>query len=340
MRSSQKRGMLEREVAPRLLELAGKRQHLLGSFERLAVEGRKIAQQHTGLCRVGPDERGDRVERIEEEVRIDLGLEGLDLGTCRKLCLKIQLIGRELRREKVGKSSGNRDLRAVDRPSVAVVERDGAYRLSLHDERGNDAGREDLALLDAPLLLEPADLGARVLEGLESPRLQGLCDAGRILASRRVGCGILADIGQDLLRVAHGDGLGGRLREQQLADSLAGVRGKAVAHVVKRVRGNAQGTLGRTRTQAIRIDEGKACQHHDDSEGGPHQACRHGALDRDAPAEHNHQGDNDKEEDQGKEQDEAPASVLFVHPACPSLMLECLLTGPSLRGPHHPRAMP
>ena len=77
--------VLEAQVAPRLLELARERDELVGALERLAIEDRELTEQRPGLRGVCAREGGEGVDRVEEEVRVDLRLQGLDLGLCRKL---------------------------------------------------------------------------------------------------------------------------------------------------------------------------------------------------------------------------------------------------------------
>ena len=74
--------LLEGQVALDVLELLGERDELAGTGERPAAVVRKGEDQLAGPVRVGADEAGDRVQAVEEEMRLDLGLQGLQLRGC------------------------------------------------------------------------------------------------------------------------------------------------------------------------------------------------------------------------------------------------------------------
>ena len=71
---------------------------------------------------VGPGERGDGIERVEQEMRVDLRLQRTDLSTSSKLLLQLELVGGELRGDELGKPCDKRVLRSVHLMGVLEVE--------------------------------------------------------------------------------------------------------------------------------------------------------------------------------------------------------------------------
>ena len=86
-----KTSLLKRKIAHRLLHLAIERDEVVGVLERLSIKRREFAQKDTGASWIGADERGDGVDGVEEEVRVDLRLKGLQLCLGCKLNLSIEL---------------------------------------------------------------------------------------------------------------------------------------------------------------------------------------------------------------------------------------------------------
>ena len=71
--------LLEREVALDVLELLGDRDELAGTGERPAAIVREGEDQLAGSVGIGADEARDRVQAVEEEMRLDLRLQRLQL---------------------------------------------------------------------------------------------------------------------------------------------------------------------------------------------------------------------------------------------------------------------
>ena len=69
-----KTGLLKRQIAQRLLDFAADRNKRARIVERRAVERGKLAQQLAGTQRLGTRKGRNGVERVEQEVRVDLGL--------------------------------------------------------------------------------------------------------------------------------------------------------------------------------------------------------------------------------------------------------------------------
>ena len=137
--------LLKRQVALGLCNLARNRNERSRVVERGAVKRRELAQQLAGTQRVGARKRRDGVEGVEQEVRVDLCLQGAHLGAGRKLLLHLELMNGELRGQDLGKARGKRVLGTVDGARGLVVELERADGTVAHLD-GRDDTRRDLVV--------------------------------------------------------------------------------------------------------------------------------------------------------------------------------------------------
>ena len=107
--------------------------------ERLAVVVREVDEQRAGLLGLGADERHDGSDGVEQEVRVDLRLQGAELHARAHVLLTLELEARELRGDELGKPGGERRLPRVDVAVARVIQLDCAHAAITHDERGGDA---------------------------------------------------------------------------------------------------------------------------------------------------------------------------------------------------------
>ena len=144
---------LEPEVAVDRAELLGDGREVAVPAERVAREVGELEHELAGLRRVGVDERGDRVQRVVDEVGADLRTEGAHLGFGEGGARGVEFAELDLRRHPVGDLAG----RAHEPGTHGRGERD--------DRPGRAAAREDrcghgirlaIADPDASLHLRPA----------------------------------------------------------------------------------------------------------------------------------------------------------------------------------------
>ncbi len=83
--------LLEHQIHGHVLELAAELDELISRFERAAVESSELPKQLASPLRIGPDEHGDGVDGVEQEVRIDLRLEGFEFHSCGEFGLTLEL---------------------------------------------------------------------------------------------------------------------------------------------------------------------------------------------------------------------------------------------------------
>ena len=125
--------LLEVEIALHVSQLLLERHELRGARELRAHVVGKREHEASGAVGVGAHERGDRVERVEHEVRLHLRLERgrRRTGELREL---------QLRRELVAEALEQVDRRLVERRSCGRVDDHGACRpvrvSERHDRRG------------------------------------------------------------------------------------------------------------------------------------------------------------------------------------------------------------
>ena len=142
---SPKRASSNVQVAVRLLQFEFERNELVAALQRAPVERREFAEQLARARRVGADERSDRVDGVEQEVRVDLRLQRLELHARRELGLPLELGELELGGEHLREALGHGDLRLVEQPRSRVVELQRPDRLTAHLQRHDD-GRVELAV--------------------------------------------------------------------------------------------------------------------------------------------------------------------------------------------------
>ena len=131
---------LEREVAQSLLDLAGEQDEIGRVFQRPAVEHGELAQQHARLFRVGADKRGDGVDGVEQEMRVDLALQGLQLHAGGQLRLFFQRGCGHLSGQQLAEPFGDGLLRLADMVGTPVVELERALHARPHHQRHDDGG--------------------------------------------------------------------------------------------------------------------------------------------------------------------------------------------------------
>ncbi len=88
---SLKVSLLNLQIGVNMLDLIGKSDNFRRPFQVLAKEGRQILHQLAGLIAVAADHRLQRVKRVKQEVRVDLGVQELDFNCvssafCRSYC--------------------------------------------------------------------------------------------------------------------------------------------------------------------------------------------------------------------------------------------------------------
>ena len=81
---------LDVEVLVHRLELFAQRHEMIGAAHQSPEETRELRDQHARRFRLGPDQRRDRGQRIEQEMRIDLIGERFDLGGEQQFFLLLQ----------------------------------------------------------------------------------------------------------------------------------------------------------------------------------------------------------------------------------------------------------
>ena len=255
---------LERKVAFRLLYLAREQDEVGGVFQRAAVEHGELAQQDARLLGVRADERGDGVDGVEQEMRVDLALQRLQLHAGGQLRLLLQRRSRHLGGQKLAETLGDGLLRLGDMTSSAVIELQRALHRAAHHQRDDDGGLDGgRAGREADLLRCEQDTTAPIGErGMGCVRADNA--AGGVVGL------LVAGVAQDMVLVGHCHGNGRRRGQQQLADALCSFAGHPLLHTVERLAGQAQHGIGLARAHGIGIHE----QPDDDDEReGEHDAC-------------------------------------------------------------------
>lgn len=102
---SLKASLLNLQIGVNMLDLIGKSDNFRRPFQVLAKEGRQILHQLAGLIAVAADHRLQRVKRVKQEVRVDLGVQELDFGLRQQRLLPLVLSGEDLRRQQLGNPS-------------------------------------------------------------------------------------------------------------------------------------------------------------------------------------------------------------------------------------------
>ena len=205
--------LLEREVAPNVAELLIQRDELTGSREPRAQRIGEREDQLPCALRVGADERRDRIERVEDEVGLDLRLQ---CGGGRRLQLGKLELGRQLFAEVVERLN----CRLVERRPGGRVRDDRPGRPVVEDERNDRRGAERAGGMSA--------LGAQAEGREQRPRLrERLEDRPDRTLSCRVMVGARADEREHALGIRHRDRAVAELLEQLVGDGARRRLGEA-----------------------------------------------------------------------------------------------------------------
>jgi hypothetical protein len=102
-------------------ELLGERDELARARERPPAVVGEGEDQLSRTLGIGADEARDRVQAVEQEVRLDLGLECLQLRGCRSACRAGELGELQLRRELVAERREQVDVVVCERRAVRRV---------------------------------------------------------------------------------------------------------------------------------------------------------------------------------------------------------------------------
>ena len=243
-----KTGLLKRQVAQRLLDLAPDGDKRSGIVERRAIERGELAQELASAQRLGARKGRNGVERVEQEVRVDLSLQRAHLGTGGELGLQLELMDGKLRGNELGKTGSQRILGTVDLVRAPIVELERSHSLAAYLERGDDA-RRDLAM--------PAGLALHVhgvREALHDAMLKNVMRGGRMdwragrKIARKVACA-----GEHARIVRHRDGHGSRLSKQPAANCLGALGGQAVLDILQHLRSRRKRLLGVLRAKDVGI---------------------------------------------------------------------------------------
>src|SRR5204863_1934040 len=132
--------LLEREVTADVLELFGERRELARARERPATVVREGEHELSRPVGVRADEARDRVQAVEEEVWLDLGLERLQLRGRRRARRAGELGELQLRRELVPQRGQQLDVAVGKRSAVGRVRNEGTDRAVAEPERHDRSG--------------------------------------------------------------------------------------------------------------------------------------------------------------------------------------------------------
>ena len=145
--------LLNCQIPARLCQFLRKRnERTLRALKRTAIKHRELAKQISRLIGVCTRKRCNGVERVEQEVWVNLRLQGFDLSSGGQLCLAVKFIRGKLCGEKLAQSLSNCQLRAINFNATTIVELDSTNRAVLNNQRDNDAkGAAAIAKASAPL---------------------------------------------------------------------------------------------------------------------------------------------------------------------------------------------
>ena len=204
--------------------------------------------EFSSVARIGPRERGDGVQRVEQEVRVDLSLQRAQLGAGRQLVLQLQLVDGELRGQKLGEARRQGVLRAVHVMRTVVVELEGTHRLVAHLERHDDARRD--GAMGRALARHVDHVGERLGHAV----LEHVARGGRVDRRPRREIGLeLTHAGQHARVVGDGDRHGARLGQQALADLLRAALVQTLLDDLEHLGRRGQRLLGVERAQRIGV---------------------------------------------------------------------------------------
>ena len=153
----------------------------------------------TRLVRLGAAEGRDRVERVEEEVRLDLRLHRSQLGRRRRARVQVHLAELDLGRDEGAEVTGDGAVAVRDRERLLAEEDDRADGVAaVHDRRDDRRAQGAVAPVAAVL---PAHGQSR-----HAPLEHGVDSAGRCRQPCAVMVGAQPGVGEHVLPVAHRDG--------------------------------------------------------------------------------------------------------------------------------------
>ena len=150
--------LLELEVRLDVPHLIGERDELRRLAQRGAAVLRKRRDQMPRLVRLRADKRRDRVERVEQEVRLDLRLQRGELGGGAGARVHFDLTRGERIRDEAAQRLHDRALLVGDLERALRERDDRADRAATHDQRTHD-GRAQRARRGAAMA--PAGRQAR-----------------------------------------------------------------------------------------------------------------------------------------------------------------------------------
>ena len=148
-----KTSLLNCQIPARLCQFLRKRNECtLRALKRTAIKHRELAKQVSRLIGVCARKRCNGIKRIEQEVWINLRLQGFDLGSSGQFCLTVKLVRGKLRGEKFTQTLCDCQLRAINFNATTIVELDSANCAILNNQRNNDAkGAAAIAKAATPL---------------------------------------------------------------------------------------------------------------------------------------------------------------------------------------------
>lgn len=99
---------------------------VIRAFEVFTKEGREGLHQIAGALAIAADHRHQGIQGIEQEMRIDLRMQQLDLRLCQQLLVALVLSGHDLRRQQAGDAFAQRTIDGAEQLAFRFVQFDGA----------------------------------------------------------------------------------------------------------------------------------------------------------------------------------------------------------------------
>ncbi|KAF5036660.1 hypothetical protein DSECCO2_572760 [anaerobic digester metagenome] len=218
-------GLFDGQVGAHLVHFLGQAHEASRAVQVAAHVAGEVEQEFPGLARRGAAKRGDGVEGIEKEVRVDLGLEAADFGVGQQLVGDADVLQFELGGKKRGQALGQFEQGRVQGAVLGAVELEAAA-----DFRALAQGHDN-GLAQRTAGLGAAD-GFRIVEKKRLPGLDGLLrgPGAPVLAGAVV---VLAgpDMGQDGGHARDGHGGHARLGQDDFRRGLGRLRGEAAAQM-------------------------------------------------------------------------------------------------------------
>src|SRR5882762_93007 len=134
------------EVVVDELYLLAQRNERIRAVQQPPEDGRQLDDEFAGGVGIEPDQRGDRIQRVEEKMRIDLVLEGFHAGLQQEPFLLFQFYLDPHSTENLQLGSDHHDGGGIDRhlnPPVRTLQREGRPRevvrqFAMHEPQGHD----------------------------------------------------------------------------------------------------------------------------------------------------------------------------------------------------------